>query len=193
MAKDFDQGDKMRRWTVNLENPQVALKQIGALMVSESQRAFEKQRFGEEGWRPRAVPNIAGVISDFHAGKRAPEQRRFQARKALIDTGALVASFIAKVSGDAVVAGTAKTYAEKLHRGGKSETLPITEKVQRLLGNWLKGKGSVWNDKLGFLLNPMFTDETRKFKIPKRPLVGLTRQTEEDILELIGVEVMEVD
>jgi phage gpG-like protein len=195
MAKDFNEGDKIRRWKTNLENPEPALKGIGAMMVSESQRAFTEQKFGEDEWRPRAVPNIAGIISDFHAGKREPPKRRFEDRPALVDTGALKgpAGIVFKVMGNVVVVGSNRPGVGTLHKGGKVESLPITASVQELLGKWLAGKGSKWADKLGFLLNEKWTGKTRKMKVPKRPIVGLTEQTIEDIREIIGVEVFEVE
>ena len=73
MAEMFDKGDKIRRWETNLEDPSDALKQIGALMVSESQRAFKLQAFGRDKWSERAPINVYGVIADLAAdGRNAP-------------------------------------------------------------------------------------------------------------------------
>lgn len=191
----FDRGDKVRRWERNLDNPSAALKQIGALMTAESQQAFREQKFGKEDWPPRAVPNIFGIISDFHAGSRSPPQRRFEKRPALIDKGGgggLSSSIAFKLLGTKVVeVGSKKSYAGVHHTGGEVESKPITEQVQSLLAAWLKGKGSEHRERLSFLLNKKLTGTTLKMEVPKRPIVGITKQTREDVKEAVGVKIFE--
>jgi len=191
-SKEFDEGDKMRRFKTNLANPGAALKQIGAFMVSESQRSFKLQKFGKTGWRERAPINVFGIISDFHAGKKAPPNRRFDTRPALRDTGRLAQSIAFKVSGDTVTVGSNLPYAGVHQHGGPVESLPITQAVQTALGKWLQGKGSELQEKLGPLLSPSKTGKTLKMEVPARPFVGVTKQTEADILEAIGVKIFEV-
>ena len=94
----FKKGAKIERWEAALKNPKKALTQIGALMVSESQRAFRAQKFGKDVWQERAVPNIYGIISDFHRGVSNPPKRRFEPRPALTDTGRLSKSIAFKVA-----------------------------------------------------------------------------------------------
>jgi len=188
----FNEGDKMRRWGRNLENPSAALKQIGALMVAESQRAFKAQKFGKDAWSPRGVPNVYGIIADFHAGRRPPA-RRFEPRPALRDTGRLAASISFKVSGDSVSVGSNLDYASVLHSGGPIESKPITEQVRKLLGKFLKGAGKQWKKQLGFILNKKFKGETLKGEVQARPFVGITTQTRKDIEEAIGVRIMEAE
>ena len=193
MAATFDEGDKVRRWKRNLDNPSAALKQIGALMVAESQRAFKLQQFGEEGWEPRGVPNVFGIISDFHQGTPEPPQRRFEKRPALKDKGGLAASIAFKLLGTKVVeVGSKKDYAGKLHKGGQVESEEITEQVQDLLGRWLKGKGSEHKERLGRLLNKRYLGETLKMEVPERPIVGVTKQTHADVREAVGVRIFEI-
>jgi phage gpG-like protein len=192
MPETFKPGAKIARWERNLENPSAALKAIGALMVAESQGAFKAQRFGGDVWRARGPVNVFGIIADFHAGKRAPAQRRFQTRPALQDTGRLRMSIAFQVSGDTVAVGSNLPYAAVHQEGGKSTSAPITEKVQQALWRWLKKQGSDLKAKLGFLLNKKYTGQTLEMTVPKRPFVGITRQTLRDVKEAVGVHIMEV-
>ena len=188
----FKKGAKVKRWEKNLDNPQAALKQIGALMTAESQRAFKDQKFGKEPWQPRGQVNVFGIIADFHAGKRTPPARRFETRPALRDTGRLSASIAFKLLGSKVVeVGSNLPYAGVHHTGGEVESEPITESVQRLLGNWLKNKGSEFKSRLGFLLNKKLRGTTLKMDVPERPIVGITKQTLKDVQEAVGVKIME--
>ncbi len=188
----FKKGAKVKRWEKNLDNPQAALKQIGALMTAESQRAFKDQKFGKEPWQPRGQVNVFGIIADFHAGKRTPPARRFETRPALRDTGRLSASIAFKLLGSKVVeVGSNLPYAGVHHTGGEVESEPITESVQRLLGNWLKNKGSEFKNRLGVLLNKKLRGTTLKMDVPERPIVGITKQTLKDVQEAVGVKIME--
>lgn len=189
----FRQGQKIERWGRNLDKPTAALKQIGALMTAESQRAFKAQRFGRTSWAPRGKVNTFGIIADFHAGKRAPPKRRFQTRPALRDTGRLAASIASRIIGtDTVEVGSNLPYAGVHHTGGTVESKTITAQVQRLLWAWLKTQGSALKRKLGFLLNKKFRGKKLTTEVPKRPIVGLTRRTMKDIEEVVGVKVFEV-
>ena len=194
MAATFKQGAQVGRWEKNLDNPQAALKQIGAVMVAESQQAFKAQKFGKESWEPRAVPNVYGIVADFHAGKKKPPARRFEDRPVLRDTGRLAASIsFSVVSSRTVEVGSNLSYAATLHRGGKIESKPITKSVQETLAKWLKGAGKAWKGKLGFLLNPKFTGETLKGRVVARPFMGITKATIADVKEIVGVSIMEVN
>ena len=193
----FDEGDKMRRFGRNLDNPQAALKQIGALMVAESQRAFKTQRFGKKEWEPRAPINIYGIIADFHAGKKKPPARRFESRPALIDTGGLLKSLaFSVVSSRTVEVGVSAEYrkiASTLHGGGKIESKPITQTVRDALGEWLlKVTDDSIFEALGFLLEKKMLGKTLKGEVQARPFVGITKQTIADIKEVVGVTIMEV-
>lgn len=188
----FKKGAKIERWERNLDNPEAALKQIGALMVAESMAAFREQRFGKVAWKERGTPNVFGIIKDFHEG-REPPQRRFESRPALMDTGRLARSIAFVVlSRDTVEVGSPLAYAVKHHRGGEVESEKITEKVQKALGEWLKDQGGDLRKRLGFLLNAKFRDQTLKMEVPARPIVGVTRSTIRDAKEAIGVRIFEV-
>lgn len=196
MAATFDEGDKVRRWRRNLNNPSGALKQIGALMTAESQRAFREQKHGEEEWPERAPVNLFGIISDFHAGKKNPPARRFETRPALRDTGRLSASIAFKlISKDTVEVGSNLPYAGVQHHGGEVESLPITEQVQLLLGAWIFRITGTQNesraDKLSWLLSKKWRDQTLTMTVPARPIVGVTKQTYADVKEAVGVRIFE--
>ena len=191
----FKRGAKVARWERKLDNPTAALKQIGALMVSESQDAFRRQRFGKTAWKPRAVPNVFGILADFHKGSKEPPKRRFEARDALVDTGRLSGptGIAFKLRGTKIVeVGSNLPYSGVHQEGGRVESVPITEAVQDRLWKWLKNKGRGWKDDLGWLLNKKFTDTTLKGKVPARPMVGITKQTIRDVKEAVGVAIMEV-
>lgn len=188
MSEDVDPGDKVRRVEADLANPERILKQIGILMVAESQQAFAQQQFGGRQWQPRSVPNVFALIADFAAGKNPPA-RRFEARPALRDTGRLAASIAFRVLGNATEVGTNLPYAAVLNDGGEQKSEKITEAVQERLWKWLKGPGSQWKKRLGWLLNKKFRDQQLTHRIGARKFVGLSQQTMEDINEVIGSEI----
>tara|TARA_R110002020_G_scaffold225120_1_gene435213 strand:+ start:363 stop:950 length:588 start_codon:yes stop_codon:yes gene_type:complete len=192
-SASFDEGEKFRRIAARLKNPEAALKGIGAMMVGESQDAFRNQKFGNKEWRPRAPINVYGIISDFYNGARKPKNRRFQTRPALRDTGRLLQSIAFKVlNSTSVEVGSNLPYADTHQRGGKTESLPINEKVQTALKRWLKGQDKARNDALGFLLSPKKKNKTLKGRVPARPFVGITKQTIEDIETTIKLDIFEV-
>ena len=188
---NFQEGAKMERWMKALENPQRALKQIGALMVAESQRSFRDQKHGRDKWKARSDVNVFGIISDFSKGS-TPPQRRFESRPALRDTGRLSGSISYKVGGSAVEVGTNLDYAGVHQFGGAVESDKISKSVQKSLQTWLKPKDKGLKDRLGWLLNKKFTGETLKGQVPARPFVGITKETIEDVREVVGVDIMEV-
>jgi len=194
MAEQVEKGAKIERIERQLDNPTRALKQIGAMMVAESQAAFRDQRFGGVGWPARKAPNVMGIIADFYEGKPAPPARRFEERPALRDTGRLAASIASRiVSSDTVEVGTNLPYAAALHFGGEVESKPINSAVRSALWNWLKGPGSRWKKRLGWLLNKKFAGRTLKTTVPARPFVGVTSQTMADISEAVGVRICEAE
>jgi phage gpG-like protein len=189
----FKKGGKLTRWERNFENPRDALKQIGVLMVAESQGAFKQQKHGSKKWKGRAPVNVYGILADFAAGKNKPPKRRFDTRPALRDTGRLSASIAFKVYGRTSVAvGTNLPYAAVLNFGGKIESVPITAGLQTALGKWLKKQSDKLRDRLGFLMNPDFEGETLKGEVEPRRFIGITKQTIEDVREVVRVEIMEV-
>lgn len=189
----FTKGAKLERIEKKLDGPAIALKQIGALMVAESQASFKAQEFGGERWRERAEINVFGIIADFHSGKASPPKRRFQSSPALRDTGALAKSIAFVVKGDTVEVGTNLHYAAVHLTGGEVESKPITGKVRRLLWKWLKKQNTELKRRLGWLLNSKFRDKTLKTEVPARKFVGVTPKTIKTVGKIVGVSIMEVE
>jgi len=187
----FRKGAKITRWERALANPAAALKQIGALMVAESQAAFKLQRFGRTAWAPRARVNVFGILADMKKGS-TPPNRRFQRRPALRDTGRLAASIAFSVSGKTVTVGSNLPYAAAHHLGEEVESEEITEEIQTKLWEWLKGESAQRRRQLGWLLNQKFRGTRLTMQLPKRPIVGITKQTIDDVREAVGVEIFEV-
>lgn len=171
-----------------IKEPTSIMRQIGALLVAESQEAFKKQKFGGEEWKSRGKINVMGIIADFAAGKSSPPARRFQSRPVLIDTGRLRQSITFKVKkSNEVVVGSNLPYAGVHQYGGETESEVITDAVQAALSKWLKSSGKAHKSKLGFLLSKKMRDQTIKAKLPARPFIGVTDQTIIDIADIIGV------
>lgn len=188
----FQKGAQIERWEKNLENPRRALKQIGAIVVAESQRSFREQQHGRDKWESRAPVNVYGIIADFSKGG-TPPARRFERRPVLRDTGRLSSSLSFKVQGRTTVeAGSNIPYAGTMQHGGEIESETITGTMRRAIWKWLKPKDKGLKSSLGWLLNKKFKGKTLKGEVPARPFVGLTKDTFEDVREVVGVEIMEV-
>lgn len=169
-------------------DPTPALRAIGAIMVAESQDAFKAQKFGEEEWKPRSVPNVMGLIADFALGRREPLARRFESRPALLDTGRLKQSIAFRVvSNEAVEIGSNLEYAATMQFGGEVESEPVTSEMQEAIWRWLKtDSGKPYKKNVGFLLNKNQTNKTVQSSVPPRTFVGISDQTIADITEMLG-------
>jgi len=188
----YEPGAKVKRLQANLADPSKALKQIGVMMVAESQAAFKAQRFGSTQWRQRNNPNVFGIISDFTQGRRKPPARRFESRPALSDTGRLAKSIAFQVKGKIVEVGTNVEYASLHNFGGVSKSEKITSTVQKSLWSWLKKQDKSLKQRLGWLLNRKFKDQQLETRVPRRQFVGITMETRKQIRATIGMEIMEV-
>lgn len=189
----FQPGAKLERFGKKLEKPEGALKQIGQIMVAASQQAFRDQRFDEEPWDERSDVNVFGIISDFAQGRTKPPKRRFQTRPALVDTGRLRSSIAFRLVGDASVeVGTVVDYAEVHQEGGEVQSETITDKVQKLLGEWLPSQDQEIQDRLKFLLLPSFRGKRLTATVPERRFIGFTDQIADDVAEIIGIAIFEV-
>lgn len=185
----FEEGSQFRALRETIENPRGILTSIGALLVARSQKAFREQKMGDDRWAPRMNPNVPGIIADFTRGG-TPPARRFTSQPVLQDTGRLRGSMAWQVvSRKAVEAGSNLPYAEALHTGGESESLPITETVQRRLWKWLRPKPRELKRQLGWMLNESVRDTTLTIRHPERPIVGLPDDLTQTIEELLGVTV----
>lgn len=165
------------------------LKQIGILMVAESQNAFKAQAFDGKQWPARSKINTAGILSDFAQGKDKPPKRRFETRPALIDTGALRKSIAYLVTSSTVRVGSALKYAARHQIGGTTPGITVTQDIQQKLAKWLRRRAKDVKAKLGWLLNKKFTNQKIKTKVPKRPFVGFTSQTKKTVKKALGVSI----
>lgn len=125
-----------RRFSPRGEVQRLALDRAGRYLVAKAREAFSRQgRDGKGAWYPRAVPNVAGILSDLERGSSIAE-RRFEARPAGMDTGRLRAACFYEVRGDYVVVGSKVPYAKKFQDGGTT-TIPVPKstaaKLKKLL------------------------------------------------------------
>lgn len=178
------------------------LKQIGALVTKECRRAFDFQRLGDIAW-PERYPgqeaptlNIAGALADFIGGRMSPKPNRFEDRPALVDEGnrgGLKATITWSVrDGNTVQVGTNKTYA-KLHQEGGISIQNYGKDTRERIANWLFTKKS--KSVRGYLkkaprkgregyvkhLGPLLTASTHMQRVIRRPFIGVTDKTEEEI------------
>ncbi len=179
--------EDLRLLRERLAAPDRALKQIGALLVSQAQRAFVEQRLGEMEW-PERYPedeepfvNVAGLISDFNRGVSAPPSRRFERRPAGTDTGALAGSISFAVRGGQVAAGSNLPYASH-HQWGGLSSQPVTDGAKRLLEAWLDTpEGAPFREKL----TPFLDANELNTEVVQRPFLGITDEIEGDIREVV--------
>lgn len=140
-----------------LQRPERVLKQIGAVVLADAQKAFRDQALGEIRWAARyprqSSPhvNIAGIVADFTAGRKNPPPRRFDNRPAGIDTGltlrSLSPSKSISTSGYVVTIKSSSPNAAKINSGGTSRQT-ITKVVKDLLNTWMKKERKAYNRKV---------------------------------------------
>jgi phage gpG-like protein len=209
--ESFTEGTRLRAVRMSLDDARFALEGIGALVVSQSQRAFQMQRLGNATWKSRGDtgmnPNWPAILADLSAG-RTPPDRRFRDRPALMDRGTLRNSIAKRiVDSTSVEVGSRLPYAAVLHAGGESQSVPITQELQGKLWKWIKARRGgakrsgasestkargAGADKLRWLLNPHLRGTRLTIEHPARPIVGLPRQLVADIESLYGRRIAEV-
>jgi phage gpG-like protein len=155
-------------------NPAPLLKAFGALLLKRSLDSFRAQGFFGFPWRPRRVPNVAGIVADLNAG-RTPPKRRFEPRPALVDTGKLRQSLAVRVVTDAVEVGTVLPYAALQQAGGKT-TIQLKPEARGSLANLLRKR-----PELGKALGGLLRRPRRTVKVPARPFVGITPKEADDL------------
>lgn len=172
--------DNVAAFKRRLADPRPTLRRMGALMQAESQRSFQAQSYGGERWPARyegqSEPfiNVAGALSDVSRGRKIRD-RRFDRRKALIDTGTLRGSMTFRLKGaKSVSVGSTVPYASK-HLFGLESRQAVTDIARQTLSKeyrrFKRGGGSQFEafKKLGFL----HTVRELTTKIQQRPFVGL--------------------
>jgi len=171
--------------------PTGLLKAIGALAVSEFQQSFRTESFDGQRW-PERYPNqsepflsVAGAVQDWRAGRAKPKANRFQRRPVLRDIGTLFNAINSQVVGSfSVEAGVDASIAPygAIHNFGLTSKQTITDDVRKRLAKWLKSKqGKLYRDKVGFL----FQVDELETQVVKRQFVGVTKQLEKDVAELV--------
>jgi phage gpG-like protein len=141
-------GGALTRFVEKLSNPERLLARIGIVLLRESQKAFDRQAFGSVRWARRypnqtePIVNYAGAVADLENGPRV-KPRRFEARPAAMDTGALRASLspargILGKGTFTIEVGSTLPYAQIQHGGGETR-VPVTAQVKRNLGLFLRG------------------------------------------------------
>lgn len=194
------------------------MKGLGGLALSYAQQAFDRQALGSEQWAARypkqtgAKVNIAGVVSDFLAGKRTPPERRFQDRPAGIDTGllrrSLTPSKALKTHGFMVEVGSAQQNASAVQFGARQEQ-HLTKSFVELLAAWMKkSRGNIKRakkvsqpitakdaaiQKLGFLFGLAKKGKPLVTQSGARPYLGVTNELEDKLIALITEEFMELN
>jgi phage gpG-like protein len=203
---------KDRRWV-----QETMLRGIGVLALAQAQEAFAEQRLGDQAWpgrypnQPDPPVNIAGILGDFLEGKSVPPTRRFERRKAGIDTGMLLRSLtpakaIAFEGGKAaVVVGSSLPQAPSVQFGGKGKPMPVTPQVKTLLAAFLKTKrgavkrfkkkqarqdqampvGVAQADAASKRLGFLFSKTSYTPNAVPRPYLGVTTQLQDNIVEYV--------
>lgn len=172
--------------------PRRALNQIGAIMAQRSRTGFDDQG-RDQRWPERAVPNIPGILRDYHMGKSKPPARRFQSRPALKDEGTLEKAVNFQVYEKRVeigVHGPAKEYVDIHQFGGETETEPVTPGFKKWLTRWLNtSDGRPWTRPLVWLLYDS-VEGPIQWNVMARPIFVLTPQDVADVAEMTGVEIV---
>lgn len=191
-----------------LSNPEPILKQIGAVVLAQAQKAFRDQRLGDQIWPARyggrpPHANIAGIIADFTAGRTRPPARRFQDRPAGIDTAqtlrSLTYSRSVTTEGTTVEIQTNTVGGRAMQEGSESVQL-ITKQVKKLLAEWMrrsrrrvkreKGRAQPIRaeDYSALNLGWLFSKKSLKTTSAARPFLGITPETERKIIAITGGE-----
>lgn len=192
----IDWGSRFKALEDLLTNAAPILDALGFFMRSRAEAAFHDQGRPGGAWPERAVPNIPGIIHDFHGGLAKPKAKRFESRPAVIDTNDLSRSIRHQlVAADAVeigVHGPAQAYADIQQFGGDTETLTVTQAFQDWLYAWIQTReGSAWRHQLGWLLNGKFTGQTLPWTVRARPFLVVLPEDVDDFAELTGVHIVD--
>tara|TARA_R100000808_G_scaffold6010_1_gene18028 strand:- start:8818 stop:9528 length:711 start_codon:yes stop_codon:yes gene_type:complete len=182
-----------------LQNPRIVLKQIGRLLVDQTQRAFRNQATpAGEKWKARypnqdsQFLNVAGALSDFNSGRAEPKPIRFQNKPVLKNTGNLKNYWNAVTKENNQIEGKFKVvvgvtgkiagYASRMQYGGESE-MDITPEGKSRLYLYLypdgkRGRKTAKREtvtaRMGWMLN--------KYKKPTKLMTDVVPRTFLDIV-----------
>jgi phage gpG-like protein len=191
----IDWGSRFKSLADTIQNPVDTLGSIGAFFQAKAQQSFKAQGRPGGTWAPRAVPNIPGILHDFHDGSAKPKARRFQDRPAVKDSGLLQKSIRYQVTSRTTVEigvhGPAQAYADIQQFGGETQTKPVTREFQEWLYRWLKSKaGTPWKSALGWLLNKKYTGDPLTWNVTARPFLTVIADDVTDLEDMIGVKIV---
>ncbi len=179
------------------------LKQFGAILVSDAQAAFDRQRLGTIEWParyPKMQPpfiNIAWALRDFSEGKKEPKATRFSPRPAGIgDINVRDKTSFQVLGPDTVEIGNVESVASAMQHGNVIGSIPVTSTTKAGIAAWIgkkrrrgkndgtaaeKPKGADYAKKLGRFLDPKVTEY--RIKGYARPFVGITDETRAYMLQ----------
>lgn len=176
----LDEGSTVRALSAVIGQSDAVPRALGAIMLAQAQRKFDQQGSSESRWPPRAVPNLAGILSDLNAG-RTPPARRFDDRPALVDTGTLRRSLAVEVvrlgTTVEIRVGTNVPYADDLQRGATRE-IPITADARARVPEVMR-RHPEHAERLARLLK----GETLKIQIPPRAFLDVTDEDADELEE----------
>lgn len=159
-----------------IEEIRPALEEMKAYLESQYIEAFEVQGRATK-WKPRSVPNTAGIIRDIESGGTI-KPKRFDSFPALEDTGELKISAASdtEIRGKTILWGTNVPYAVDQHFGGEktiNSTIPdllkssskdrIERELRKVERRGFKREAQGLRVRRSYTLN-----------IPARPLVEFT-------------------
>ena len=186
----------LARLREELDDPKDVLKQIGILLVKQTQRAFTNQRSpGGKPWLERYPGqkgpklNVAGALSDFNKGATNLGSMRFKGRPALLNTGKLKSEWNSTIKSKyVVVVGTSKEvapYASKMQEGIAS-TQDITSTGKKAIAAFIKEnkknkKGKAVSEQMGWMLNKYTKPTKLKTKPVARVFLEIVPETERGI------------
>lgn len=186
------EGPRFRALRDNLARPRGLLVSTGAFLTSRFKQAFKAQGRPPGSWRKRSVPNVAGILRDFHEGRQAPVADRFRDSPVLQDRGDLARSIAPEITGvNEVAVGSKLDYAAVHNLGGEAETLPMTADFQAWLGKWIATPaGTPWGAKLRWMTLPFWTGKSTSIDVPPRPFAIVTRDDVVDLASLVEVDLL---
>lgn len=163
-----------------------ALDEVAVLLMSEAQAAFRNQGWrGGTPWKPRRVPNVAGLVLDLQETGEVKD-RRLDANQTGVDTGRLRGDFDTRVDVEdgSVTLSNYTHYASDFHEGGASGPFPGAKKpgpIRRGLYKFLKQRPE-FKPALGWLFG---VEEWSYKEVPARPLVEFPDDVARDVRRIV--------
>lgn len=169
-AVTFDADGGVTFGSPEIRRSRLAREAVGVELVASSRRSFDEQRAPDGSvWRARAVPNVAGMISDFAKGRPDPKPSRLLERPALVDTGRLRRSIGYRLEAGRVIPTVGIDYGAAQAQGGAT-TITITPAVKRAAIRWLDRRDE--DDAVDGRLRKAVRSDVVTIRFPARPFLG---------------------